>query len=133
MYDRSISHSDLFPGGFDRMGIAASVLLTSLTRTTRAVAAFYPVTRASTAVMVGMAVALFSREPRQDIYNILWAVVFGFATLNILSLATRRMEPGRRRMSFGELMAVMVVLISVFLLGWEMLNLFHIFPIKLRR
>ena len=115
------------------MGIAASVLLTSLTRTTRAVAAFYPVTRASTAVMVGMAVALFSRAPRQDVYNILWAVVFGFATLNILSLATRRMEPGRRRMSFGELMAVMVVLISVFLLGWEMLNLFHIFPIKLRR
>lgn len=115
------------------MGIAASVLLTGLTRTTRAVAAFYPATRASIAMTLGMALALFSREPRQDVYNILWAVVFGFATLNILSLATRRMEPGRRRMSFGELIAVMVVFISVFLLGWEMLNLFHIFPIKLKR
>jgi hypothetical protein len=94
--------------------------------------AMYSMTRASVAMMFGMAVALFSREPREDIYNILWAVVFGFATLNILSLATRRMEPGRRRMTFGEVMAVMVVLVSVFLLGWEMLNLFHIFPIKLK-
>jgi len=93
----------------------------------------YPMARASAALSVGMAVALFSREPRQDIYNILWAVVFGFATLNILSLATRRMEPGRRRMTFGELLAVMVVVVSVFLLGWEMLNVFHIFPIKLKR
>jgi hypothetical protein len=59
--------------------------------------------------------------------------VFGFATLNILSLAARRFEPTRRGMTFGELMAVMVVVISVVLLGWEMLNLFHIFPIQLRR
>ena len=93
----------------------------------------YSMTRASGALLFGLAVALFSREPRQDIYNILWAVVFGFATLNILSLATRRMEPGRRRMTFGELMAVMVVVVSVFLLGWEMLSLLHIFPIKLKR
>ena len=119
--------------GFDRMGIAPSVLLSGLTRTTRAMAALYTTTRATGAMIVGMAFALFSREPRQDIYNILWAVVFGFATLNILSLATRRMEPGRRRMTFGELMAVMVVVVSVFLLVWEMLNLLHIFPIKLRR
>jgi len=93
----------------------------------------YPAARVSVAMLLGMAVALFSREPRQDVYNILWAVVFGFATLNILSLATRRMEPGRRRMTFGELMAVMVVVVSVFLLGWELLNVFHVFPIKLRR
>jgi hypothetical protein len=92
----------------------------------------YSVTRASAALLFALVVALFSREPRQDIYNILWAVVFGFATLNILSLATRRMEPGRRRMTFGELMAVMVVVVSVFLLGWEMLTLLHIFPIKLK-
>jgi len=92
----------------------------------------YSLTRASLALLFGLVVAVFSREPRQDIYNILWAVVFGFATLNILSLATRRMEPGRRRMTFGELMAVMVVLVSVFLLGWEMLSLLHIFPIKLK-
>jgi len=42
------------------------------------------------------------------------------------------MEPSRRGLSFGELMAVMVVLLSVTLLGLEMLNLFHIFPIKLK-
>src|ERR1700745_1280468 len=115
------------------MAINVSVLVSGFARTTRAVLAMYPTARASAALSVGMAVALFSREPRQDIYNILWAVVFGFATLNILSLATRRMEPRRRRMSFGELMAVAVVVVSVFLLGWEMLSLLHIFPIKLKR
>jgi hypothetical protein len=81
----------------------------------------------------GIAAALLYRGSRQDVFNILWAVVFGFATLNILSLATRRFEPGRRGLTFGELMAVMVVVVAIFLLGWEMLNLFHIFPIKLRR
>jgi hypothetical protein len=70
---------------------------------------------------------------RGDVYNILWAVVFGFATLNILSLAARRFEPNRRGLSFGELLAVLVVVLSLFLLGWEMLNVFHIFPIKLKR
>jgi len=118
---------------FGPMAIALSALLSGFSRTTRAVLTIYTGTRAAVAMSFGVAMALFSREPRQDIYNILWAVVFGFATLNILSLATRRMEPGRRRMTFGELMALGVVLVSVFLLGWEMLNLFHIFPIKLKR
>jgi hypothetical protein len=68
---------------------------------------------------------------RNDVYNILWAVVFGFATLNILSLAARRFEPNRRGLTFGELMAVLIVLLSIFLLGWELLNIFRIFPIKL--
>ncbi len=68
---------------------------------------------------------------RADVYNILWAVVFGFATLNILSLAARRFEPNRRGLTFGEMMAVLVVLLSMFLLGWELLSVFHIFPIKL--
>jgi hypothetical protein len=70
---------------------------------------------------------------RNDVYNILWAVVFGFATLNILSLAARRFEPNRRGLTFGELMAVLIVLLSIFLLGWELLGVFHIFPIKLQR
>jgi|SRR4051812_10692241 hypothetical protein len=116
-------------GSFSPMAIAAATLMSGF-RTARALAAVYPVVRAA-AVSLGMIVALSSRGSRQDIYNILWAVVFGFATLNILSLATRRMEPGRRRMTFGEFMAVMVVLVSVLLLAWEMLNLFHVFPIKL--
>ena len=70
---------------------------------------------------------------RNDVYNILWAVVFGFATLNILSLAARRFEPNRRGLTFGELMAVLIVLLSIFLLGWELLSVFRIFPIKLNR
>lgn len=116
------------------MAIAVSALLSGVTRTTRAVLAMYSGTRALATMSVGMLIAFFSsRQPRQDMYNILWAVVFGFATLNILSLATRRMEPGRRRMTFGELMAVMVVVVSVFLLGWEMLSVFHVFPIKLKQ
>ena len=70
---------------------------------------------------------------RTNVYNILWAVVFGFATLNILSLAARRFEPNRRGLSFGELMAVLIVLLSIFLLGSELLGVFHIFPIKIQR
>ncbi len=71
----------------------------------------------------------FSRATR----SAFWTYPALFATLNILSLTARRFEPTRRGLSFGEVMAVVVVLLSVFLLGWEMLNLFHIFPIKLRR
>lgn len=112
---------------------AAVSLIAGLTRTTRAALVLYPVARAYTAVLFGVAVAVIYRGTRQDVYNILWAVVFGFATLNILSLAARRFEPSRRGLTFGELMAVMVVLLSIFLLGWEMLNLFHVFPIRLRR
>jgi hypothetical protein len=112
---------------------AAVSLIAGFTRTTRAALAIYPIARAYAAMLFGIAVAVFYRGSRQDVYNILWAVVFGFATLNILSLAARRLEPTRRGLSFGELMAVMVVLVSVVLLGWEMLNLFHIFPIQLKR
>lgn len=116
------------------MALHATVsLISSFTRTTRAALAVYLIARAYIALFLSVAAALLYRGPRQDVYNILWAVVFGFATLNILSLAARRFEPTRRGLSFGELMAVMVVLVSVFLLGWEMLNLFHIFPIRLKR
>lgn len=105
----------------------------SFTRAARAAFCFYPAARAYAGVLASVALALAVRGPRRDIYNILWAVVFGFATLNILSLAARRFDPNKRGMSFGEMMAVMVVVTSVFLLGWEMLNLFHIFPIQIRR
>jgi len=116
------------------MAIPAAVsLVAGFTRATRAALMLYPMARAYATVFFGVAVAALYRGSRQDVYNILWAVVFGFATLNILSLAARRLEPARRGLSFGELMAVMVVLLSVFLLGWEMLNLFHIFPIQLKR
>jgi|SRR5579863_5107205 3-oxoacyl-(acyl-carrier-protein) synthase len=112
---------------------AAVSLVAGFTRTTRAALAIYTIARAYAAVSLGVAVAVLYRGTREDVYNILWAVVFGFATLNILSLAARRFEPSRRGLTFGELMAVMVVLLSIFLLGWEMLNLFHVFPVKIRR
>ena len=67
-----------------------------------------------------------------DVYNILWALVFGFATINILSLVGRRLDPDRRNLNFGELLAILVVVVSVLLLGWEMLFLFKILPIKLQ-
>ena len=107
-------------------------MIASFTQTTRAAIALSSAARLYGGVFFGVAIALLYRGSRQDVYNILWAVVFGFATLNILSLAARRLEPTRRGLSFGELMAVMVVLLSVFLLGWEMLTLFHVFPIKLK-
>jgi len=107
-------------------------LLAGFARTTRTALAVYTVARAYSAVLLGVAVGVLYRGTRQDVFNILWAVVFGFATLNILSLAARRFEPSRRGLTFGELLAVLVVMLSVFLLGWEMLNLFHIFPIKIK-
>lgn len=70
-------------------------------------------------------------DQRGNIYNILWVLVFGFATLNILGLVTRRFEPSRKTFNFGEMLAILVVVVSFILLGWEMLYVFHILPIKL--
>ncbi len=72
-------------------------------------------------------------DKKGDVYSILWALVFGFATLNILGLVAKRFEPERSRLNFGESIAIMVVLVSIVLLGWEMLTLFKVFPIKLHR
>jgi 4-amino-4-deoxy-L-arabinose transferase-like glycosyltransferase len=68
---------------------------------------------------------------KDNVYNILWVLVFGFATLNILGLVARRFEPRRSNLNFGEMLAITVTVVSVVLLGWEMLSLFHIFPIKI--
>ena len=69
---------------------------------------------------------------KDNVYNILWVLVFGFATLNILGLVARRFEPRRSNLRFGEMLAITVTVVSVILLGWEMLSIFHIFPIKLQ-
>jgi hypothetical protein len=106
-------------------------LIAGFARTTRAALSLYSLLRAQSALAVGLVLLERHSSRRNDVYNILWAVVFGFATLNILSLAARRFEPNRRGLTFGELMAVLVVLLSIFLLGWELLNVAHIFPIKL--
>lgn len=70
---------------------------------------------------------------KSDAFNILWVLVFGFATLNILGLVARRFESTRNRFSFGEALAVLVVVVSTCLLGWELMTVFKIFPIKLSR
>src|SRR5580698_4538241 len=110
---------------------STSVLIAGFTRTT--CAALHNLRSAQSALVASLVLLERSSGHHTDVYNILWAVVFGFATLNILSLAARRSEPNRRGLTFGELMAVMVVLLSIFLLGWELLGVFRIFPIKLYR
>jgi hypothetical protein len=88
--------------------------------------------RALHALAVGVLPAMFIlRSTREEIYNILWALVFGFATLNILSLGARRFEQEKAGLNFGEMLAVLVVLVSIVLLAWEMLYLFGILPIRL--
>ncbi len=73
---------------------------------------------------------LLLRSTREEAYNVLWALVFGFATLNILGLGARRFEQEKGGLNFGEMLAIMVVLVSIGLLCWEMLYLFHILPFR---
>jgi hypothetical protein len=88
--------------------------------------------RALHALAVSILPAMFLlRSTREEVYNILWALVFGFATLNILGLGARRFESEKSGLSFGEMLAILVVLVSIVLLGWEMLYLFHILPIRI--
>jgi hypothetical protein len=112
---------------------STSLVISGFARTTRALVSLHNLLRAQPALVAGLVLLQSHSSRRNDVYNILWAIVFGFATLNILSLAARRFEPNRRGLTFGELLAVLVVLLSVFLLGWELLGVFHIFPIKLQR
>jgi hypothetical protein len=84
------------------------------------------------AVAVGVLPAMFLlRSTREEIYNILWVLVFGFATVNILSLGARRFEQEKGGLNFGEILAILVVVVSIILLAWEMLYLFHVLPIRL--
>jgi hypothetical protein len=74
---------------------------------------------------------LFFRTTREEMYNMLWALVFGFATLNILSLGARRFEQEKGGLNFGEILAILVVLVSFVLLAWELLYMFDILPLRL--
>ena len=87
--------------------------------------------RLSSLAFLATALVFEASDKKGDVYNILWALVFGFATLNILGLVVRRFEPHQNRMTFGELLAVLTVLVSIFLLGWEMLYLFKVLPIRI--
>jgi hypothetical protein len=112
---------------------STSWAISGVARTTGAILSVHNLLRAQPALVASLVLLQRHTTRRNDVYNVLWAVVFGFATLNILSLAARRFEPNRRGLTFGELMAVLVVLLSIFLLGWELLGVFRIFPIKLQR
>jgi hypothetical protein len=72
----------------------------------------------------------FVVSTREEVYNVLWALVFGFATLNILSLGARRFEQ-KSGLNFGEVLAILVVIVSIVLVSWEMLYVFHVLPIRL--
>jgi hypothetical protein len=87
--------------------------------------------RAMHALAVSLPAIFLLRTGHDEIYNILWALVFGFATLNILSLGARSFEQDKRGLNFGETVAILVVMVSIVLLAWEMLYLFHVLPIRL--
>jgi hypothetical protein len=115
------------------MALSSATLISGFARSTRAVLSLHNLLRAQSVLAASLVLAARHSSRRNEVYNFLWVVVFGFATLNILSLAARRFEPNRRGLTFGELLAVLIVLMSIFLLGWELLGVFHIFPIKLHR
>ncbi len=88
--------------------------------------------RALYALAIGVLPALLLfRTTREEMYNVLWALVFGFATLNILGLGARRFEQEKGGLNFGEVLAILVVLLSIVLLAWELLYMFDILPIRL--
>jgi len=106
-------------------------LVNQLSRSGELLRLLEPMLPLSSLVLFAAFSFLGESSKKGDMYNILWALVFGFATLNILSLVAKRFDPDRNRMSFGEIMAVLTVVLSVFLLGWEMLYWFKILPIRL--
>ncbi|MGO9126553.1 MAG: hypothetical protein ACLP6G_16910 [Terriglobales bacterium] len=75
--------------------------------------------------------SLVLSQGSDNLYDILIALVFGFTSLNILNLLTRPAQPVRG-LTFGEIMAVTGAVVSLLLLGAEMLHVYHIFPIKLQ-
>jgi len=84
------------------------------------------------ALATGLLPAAFLLASTGDqVYNLLWTLVFGFATLNILSLGARRFDARKTGLNFGEVIAIAVVIVSVLMLGWEMLYVLHILPIRL--
>jgi hypothetical protein len=66
-----------------------------------------------------------------NFYDIFAALVFGFSTINVLNLATKRFETHSRGLNYGEMLAIAVVIVSIVFLAWEMLHVFHVLPFKL--
>lgn len=70
-------------------------------------------------------------ETKGNMYNVLWALVFGFATLNILGLVFRPFDNRKMGLTFGEMIAITVVIFSIVLFGLEILGVLHLLPIHL--
>jgi hypothetical protein len=117
-------------------GLMNSILLlalvTSVVLAARVVVPYGPNVRVQRLMLLGSLLWMQFPGKKGDLYDVLWALVFGFATINILSLGLRRTDPNQNRLNFGEMLAILVVVVSVFLLCWEMLILFKVFPIKLK-
>jgi hypothetical protein len=75
--------------------------------------------------------SLILSQDSDNLYNILIALVCGFTSLNILNLLTRPAQPVRG-LTFGEMLAVTGAVVSLLLLGVEMLHVYHVLPIKLQ-
>ncbi len=75
--------------------------------------------------------SLVLAEGSSNLFNILIALVCGFTSLNILNLLTRPVQPVRG-FTFGEILAITGAVVSLLLLGAEMLHVYHVFPIKLQ-
>jgi hypothetical protein len=75
--------------------------------------------------------SLVLTEGSDNLYNILIALVCGFTSLNIINLLTRPAQPVRG-LTFGEMLAVAGAVLSLLLLGVEMLHIYHVLPIKLQ-
>jgi len=91
---------------------------------------------ATTALWSSFAVTVFQASGKflkdeTNFYDIFAALVFGFSTINVLNLATKRFENPGRGLNYGEMLAIAVVIVSVVFLAWEMLHVFHVLPLKL--
>jgi hypothetical protein len=82
------------------------------------------------AAMVFQASGKFLKN-ETNFYDIFAALVFGFSTINVLNLATKRFETPARGLNYGEMLAIAVVIVSILFLTWEMLHVFHVLPLKL--
>ena len=94
------------------------------------------IAHACTRLSLSLATVLFQTSARflkdeTNFYDIFAALVFGFSTINVLNLATRRFENPGRGLNYGEMLAIAVVIVSILFLTWEMLHVFHVLPLKL--
>ena len=112
-------------------GLSSTTLISGFARTTRIVLSL----RFAGSVCVGGEPYTVARASsrRNDVYNILWAVVFGFATLNILSLAAQALRAQPPRPYFRRVDGGAGGFAFDFSAGLGVVGRVHIFPIKLHR